>query len=98
MFGWKRIGYIEGLIQYSEQTTFVERAVLYEREPFLWFKTRRAKIIGDNKIIAAKNVLSPHYRDYKLKLDDWLLGGSLDDIQKEEPKGEVIRLVFSKDK
>jgi hypothetical protein len=75
---WNRIGYIEGKIQYTEKELLISRSILLTREPFLWFKTRKVIEIGDNKTIILLGINSPHHREYKLKVNDWLLGGTIE--------------------
>lgn len=92
---WHRIGYVEGHVKYSEETLLISRSILYVREPFLWFKTRKVVEIGDHKIIKDLETTSAHHRKYKLKVRNWLLGGKIDYISENgtnEPC-KIIRLV-----
>ena len=97
---WRRVGYLDGRIRMSASQTrgeelFVARSILYEREPFLWFKTRKAKEIGDNKAISDRGCSSAHHNEYKRNVEDWLLGGKIEYVR-ENGTGEpakVLRLV-----
>ena len=90
-----RIGFVEAHVKISEKTILISRSVLYVREPFLWFKTRKVVEIGDYKAIEDLELNSPHYRQYKLKVRDWLLGGKIDYISKNGTNKpcEIVRLV-----
>lgn len=92
---WTRIGYIEGRVKFSDTTTYVEHSILYVREPFLWFKTRKAVKIGDYNEIKYGNYTSQHYREYKRAVEDWLLGGKIDYVSDNGTNNpaEVIKLV-----
>jgi hypothetical protein len=92
---WHRIGYVEGSIQFSESTLLTARSILYVRDPFLCFKTRKAVEIGDYKTIKNLQTNSQSHREYKLKVDNWLLGGKIDYVSENstsEP-AKIIRLV-----
>ena len=91
---WHRIGYIEGTVRMSETATFTARSILYVREPFLWFRTRKTVEIGDFKAIE-NGLKSEHYRQYKRDRDDWLLGGKINYVSDNgtDKPAEIIKLV-----
>lgn len=94
-FKWHRIGWIEGRIEMDEYTTLKERAVLYVRDPFLWFKTRKVVFIGDDKTIRLGGYKSAQYRKYRIDVDDWLLGGKIDYVSENGTPNpaKIIKLV-----
>lgn len=92
---WKRIGYVDGKLKLSENSTLTSRSIMFVREPFLWFKTRKVVVIGDEKAINSNSTTSPHYRAYKMDVQDWLNGGKIDYISDNgtsEP-AKIIKLV-----
>ena len=98
---WHRIGYIEGHVRPKEnQEPYIACSVLYVREPFLWFRTRKTVEIGDAAFIRRSRRSSPHYRAYCRDKEYWLLGGKIDYISENgtNTPGEVIRLVDAKTK
>ena len=92
---WNRIGYVEGRIEVYETTTLVAQSIMYVRDPFLWLETRKVVEIGDAKIIKSLRVNSPHYRQYKLNVENWLLGGKINYVSENGTSrpAEVIKLV-----
>jgi hypothetical protein len=66
---WHRIGYVEGRIEVNESTILTARSIMYVRDPFLWFKTRKVVEIGDAKLIKKLNMNSSHYRHYKREVE-----------------------------
>lgn len=91
---WHRIGYIEGSVKLTEHSTLVAKSILYVREPFLLFKTRKAKEIGDYKEIESLKITSPHYRKYKMDVKDWLMGGKIEYVSENGTNrpADIIRL------
>lgn len=92
---WHRIGYIEGKIKVDETAILTARSILYVRDPFLWFKTRKVVEIGDVEQIRSIYYSSTHYREYQLNVENWLLGGKIDyvsDNGTSEP-AKIIRLI-----
>lgn len=90
---WHRIGYIEGRIKVDETSILTARSILYVRDPFLWFKTRKVVEIGD--VDQMRSLSSTHYREYQLNVENWLLGGKIDyvsDNGTSEP-AKIIRLI-----
>jgi hypothetical protein len=92
---WHRIGYTEGHVKITEQSTLVAKSILYVRDPFLWFKTRKAVYIGDYKEIEGRVTASPHYRKYKMDVEDWLMGGKIDYVSENGTNrpADIIKLV-----
>jgi len=92
---WHRIGYVEGSIQFSKSTQLIARSILYVRDPFLWFKTRKAVEIGDAKLIKKLDTNSPHHRQYKMNVENWLLGGKIDYVSENgtSKPSKIIKLV-----
>lgn len=92
---WHRIGYTEGQIKVNETTTLVAQSVMYVRDPFLWFKTRKVVEIGDAKLIRKLDMNSPHHRQYKMDVQNWLLGGKIDYTSENGSSNpaKIIRLV-----
>lgn len=92
---WHRIGYTEGHVTINDDNVrLVARSIMYVRAPFLWFRTRKVKEIGDIeriKIIGA----SPHYRNYKLDVQNWLLGGKIPYVSENGTNrpADIIKLV-----
>lgn len=76
---WHRIGYIEGCVKLSKdaQTPLNVKGILYVRDPFLWFSTRKVVEIGDIDIIKRIGITSANYRFYKQCKEDWLMGGKI---------------------
>lgn len=92
---WKRIGYVDGKVKLSENSTLTSRSIMFVREPFLWFKTRKVVVVGDENEIISGTTTSPHYRAYKMKVQDWLNGGKIEYISDNgtsEP-AKIIKLV-----
>ena len=92
---WHRIGFVEGRVEVNETTTLVAQSIMYVRDPFLWFKTRKVVEIGDAKLIKKVNLNSTHHRQYKMNVENWLLGGKIDyvsDNGTSEP-AKIIKLV-----
>ena len=92
---WNRIGYIEGEVRYDEHTTYRVRSILFVRDPFLWFRTRKVVEIGDRRVLKERNSTSPHLRDHDMKVRDWLLGGKIDYVSENgsSDPAKIIRLV-----
>ena len=97
---WRRVGHLEGKLCLTDSwTLYVARSILYEREPFLWFKTRKAKEIWDNYIILGMGKTSEHHREYERNVEDWLLGGKIEYVR-ENGTGEpakILKLVRNDD-
>ena len=97
---WRRVGYLDGHVYRPDrQRLYVARSILYEREPFLWFKTRKAEEIWDNYIILGMGKTSEHHREYKRNVQDWLLGGKIEYVR-ENGTGEpakILKLVRNDD-
>ena len=92
---WHRIGYVEGRVKRDETCTLTARSVLFVREPFLWFKTRKAVEIGDHKTIKCLVITSPSLRQYRKDVADWLLGGNIQYVSDNGTNrpAEIVRLV-----
>jgi hypothetical protein len=91
---WHRIGYTEGRIKLLD-CTLVSRSIMYVREPFLWFKTRKIIEVGDHKDIKEFNLMSPHYRNYRIDVENWLLDGKIDYVSENglSNPAKIIKLV-----
>lgn len=92
---WNRIGYVEGAANVNETTTLKVRSILFVRDPFLWFRTRKVVEIGDRKILQSNHWTSPSVRTHDMRVRDWLLGGKIDYVSENgssEP-AKIIRLV-----
>lgn len=92
---WNRIGYVEGRIEVGETTILIAQSIMYVRDPFLWLKTRKVVEIGDAKIIKSLGFNSPHHRQYKMNVENWLLGGKINYVSENGTSrpAEVIKLV-----
>jgi hypothetical protein len=92
---WHRIGYVEGVTQVNETTTLKVRSILFVRNPFLWFRTRKVVEIGDRKILKDNYWTSASVRSHDMRVRDWLFGGKIDYVSENgtsEP-AKIIRLV-----
>ena len=92
---WHRIGYVEGRLAVNETITLVAQSIMYVRDPFLWFKTRKVVEIGDAKLIKSLGMNSPHHRQYKMNVENWLLGGKIDYVSENGTRNpaKIIKLV-----
>jgi hypothetical protein len=92
---WNRIGYVEGRIEVDERTILIAQSIMHVRDPFLWLETRKVVEIGDAKIIKSLRVNSPHHRQYKMNVENWLLGGKINYVSENGTSrpAEVIKLV-----
>ena len=92
---WNRIGYVEGLVNVNETTTLRVRSIMFVRDPFLWFRTRKVVEIGDRKILTQNYWTSSSIRTHDMLVRDWLLGGKIDYVSENGTgrPGEVIKLV-----
>jgi hypothetical protein len=92
---WNRIGYVEGVVNVDETTTLRVRSILFVRDPFLWFRTRKVVEIGDRKILQSNYWTSASIRSHDMRVRDWLIGGKIDYVSENgsnEP-AKIIRLV-----
>ena len=92
---WNRIGYVEGYVNVDETTTLRVRSILFVRDPFLWFRTRKVVEIGDRRILKLNDWTSSSVRTHDMKVRDWLIGGKIDYVSENgssEP-AKIIRLV-----
>jgi hypothetical protein len=57
------------------------KAILFERPGFLWIKKKKVEKIGNGAYIGRYRSIfvynSKEYREFKLKINDWLLGGNI---------------------
>jgi hypothetical protein len=92
---WHRIGYVEGVAQVNETTTLKVRSILFVRDPFLWFRTRKVVEIGDRKILKDKYWTSASVRSHDMQVRDWLIGGKIDYVSENgtSKPAKIIRLV-----
>ena len=92
---WNRIGYVEGSVNVNETTTLKVRSIMFVRDPFLWFRTRKVVEIGDRRILKLNDWTSSSVRTHDMKVRDWLIGGKIDYVSENgssEP-AKIIRLV-----
>ena len=92
---WNRIGYVEGLVNVSETSTLRVRSIMFVRDPFLWFRTRKVVEIGDRKTLKDNYWTSASIRNHDMRVRDWLLGGKIDYVSENgssEP-AKIIKLV-----
>jgi hypothetical protein len=92
---WNRIGYVEGSVNVNDNTTLRVRSILFVRDPFLWFRTRKVVEIGDRRILKLNEWTSSSIRNHDMQVRDWLLGGKIDYISENgssEP-AKIIKLV-----
>lgn len=92
---WNRIGYVEGLVNVTETSTLRVRSIMFVRDPFLWFRTRKVVEIGDRKILTQNYWTSLSIRTHDMRVRDWLLGGKIDYVSENgssEP-AKIIKLV-----
>lgn len=61
-FKWNRIGYVEGVIRFEDSRSLKVKSIMFVREPFLWFKTRKVVEIGEREVMKYKNLSSESYR------------------------------------
>lgn len=90
-----RIGYVGGAVNVTETSTFRVRSIMFVRDPFLWFRTRKVVEIGDRKTLTLNNRTSDSIRWHDMRVRDWLLGGKIDYVSKNgssEP-AKIIKLV-----
>lgn len=92
---WNRIGYVEGFVNVNETTTLQIRSIMFVRDPFLWFRTRKVVEIGDRKTLKDNYWTSASVRSHDMRVRDWLLGGKIDYVSENGTTrpGEVIKLV-----
>ena len=92
---WNRIGYVEGHVNVSETSTLRVRSIMFVRDPFLWFRTRKVVEIGDRKNLKLNDWTSSSVRTHDMKVRDWLIGGKIDYVSENGTArpGEVIKLV-----
>jgi len=103
---WNLVGYIEGSVRVANSHATDEvgtatimlhrRAILFERNPFLWFKTRKLEEAGDCNLIVLNRYSSESLRNYERKKQEWLVGVAVDYRLHTSPvrySNNVIRLV-----
>lgn len=92
---WNRIGYVEGAVNISETSTLRVRSIMFVRDPFLWFRTRKVVEIGDRKSLTLNGWTSESIRWHDMQVKNWLLGGKIDYVSENgssEP-AKIIKLV-----
>lgn len=91
---WTYIGYVDAHINDSYQCqTYDTRYLLFERLPFLFFRTRKAKKIGD--VYEMKYRSSQHSRQTEIDVQTWLEGGKVPTeivrVKVEKPNLKVVK-------
>ena len=89
---WNRIGYVEGYVNVSETSTLRVRSIMFVRDPFLWFRTRKVVEIGDRKNLTLNGWTSSSIRSHDMMVRDWLLGGKIDYVS-ENGSGEPAKII-----
>jgi hypothetical protein len=91
---WNRIGYIEGHVKVND-SLFTVKSILFVRDPFLWFKTRKVVEIGDRKILKENGWNSESIRVRDMKVRDWLLGARIQYVSENgtNKPADIIKLV-----
>lgn len=94
-FKWNRIGYVEGVIRFDDNRSLKVKSIMFVREPFLWFKTRKVVEIGERNVMRYNNFSSESVRAHDRAVKDWLLGGKINYVSENgsNKPAEIIKLV-----
>lgn len=92
---WNRIGYVEGSVKVNGKSTLRVRSIMFVRDPFLWFRTRKVVEIGDREILNLYNYSSASTREHDINIKNWLLGGEIEYVSENgtAQPAEIIKLV-----
>lgn len=90
-FKWARVGYITGRVSFDKgRRHYTGVTILYAREPFLWFKTRKVKQTDSHDVIKGSNTGSQTFRDYQLRVEMWLNGFDIDYISDNYIETDIL--------